>query len=50
MFFYRAPTGLYNSAELAGMVLHTSGMCCVAQQIFESSGQNPMILKIWIFG
>ena len=35
-----------NSAEVVGRVLHTPGMFCVAQQIFGSSGKDPIFVKI----
>jgi hypothetical protein len=39
-----------NSAEVVGWVLHTAGVFCVALQILGSSGQDPIFVKIWIFG
>ena len=41
-----------NSAEGFCRVLHTSGMLCVVQQIFGSSGKDPIFCKdldLWIF-
>lgn len=54
MLFDRVSTGLLqnsiNSAEVVDSVLLTSDMCCVAQKIFRSSGQDPTFVKSWIFG